>query len=105
MQLERKMGLKSDVKRKKRFNDSIDREGLGLGFMSFLDDIEKKAKLKVKDYTKPDEEYKFNDPEFEVAPSEGELEDMLAKGQGSDSNQEGFSDQESLVDMKQGMEV
>ena len=50
MQLERKMGLKSDVKRKKRFNDSIDREGLGLGFMSFLDDIEKKAKLKVKDY-------------------------------------------------------
>ena len=44
-QLERKMGLKTDVKRKKRFNDSIDREGLGLGFMSFLDDIETKAKL------------------------------------------------------------
>ena len=36
--------------------------------------------MKVKDYTKPEEEYKFNDPEFEVAPSEGELEDMLAKG-------------------------
>ena len=72
------MGLKTDVKRKKRFNDSIDREGLGRGFMSFLDDIETKAKLQVKDYNKPDEDYKFNNPEFELAPSEGELEEMLA---------------------------
>ena len=42
-ELERKMGLRTDAKRRKRMNDTIDREGLGLGFMSFLDDIECKA--------------------------------------------------------------
>ena len=77
------MGLNVDVKRKRRFNDSIDREGLGLGFMSFLDDIEAKAKQQITEYSRPDEDYKFNNPEFELAPSEGELEELMAAN-GSD---------------------
>ena len=33
--------------RKKRYLDKIEREGLGLDFFSFLDGIEKKAKMDV----------------------------------------------------------
>ena len=71
------MGLRTDLKRKKRMNDSIDREGLGLGFMSFLDDIEKKARLNVEEYEMPEDDYKFNKKEFEVAAGESDLDDIV----------------------------
>ena len=72
------MGLRTDAKRKKRMNDSIDKEGLGLGFMSFLDDIENIAKVNVKEYKAPKDDYMFNKDEFEVAIGESDLEDMEA---------------------------
>jgi hypothetical protein len=70
--LERKLGLSNDEKRKRRNDKQTDLEGFGLGFMEFLDGIEKKAKMKKEDYKK--EEYKFNDPEYEVALGESDFE-------------------------------
>jgi len=40
-----------------------------------LDDIEKKAKIDKSEYQKPKEEYKFNDPKFEVALGASDIED------------------------------
>ena len=48
--LEKKLGLNKDVKRKARHDRQTEMEGLGLGFLSFLDGIEKKARLKMEDY-------------------------------------------------------
>ena len=72
--LERKLGIRTDEKRKKRYFNRIEQEGLGLGIFDFLDDIEKKAKLNRDEYVKPEAEYKFNDPRFETALGEDELE-------------------------------
>ena len=38
--------MKNDPKKKKRIYKSLEQEGLGDGFMDFLDDIENKIKLK-----------------------------------------------------------
>lgn len=73
--LEKKLGLNKDVKRKARHDRQTEMEGLGLGFLSFLDDIDKKARLKMEDYKPPSEEYKFNDPAFEVALGESDFEE------------------------------
>ena len=42
--------------------------------MSFLDEIDGKAKMNKADYKAPAEVYKFNDPKFEVALGESDLE-------------------------------
>lgn len=73
--LEKKLGLNKDAKRKARNDKQTELEGYGLGFMSFLDSIEGKAKLKMESYKQPKEDYKFNQPEYEVAVGESELED------------------------------
>ena len=49
-ELEKKLGLNMNKDRKKRYLDKIEREGLGIDFFSFLDGIEKEAKMDVKDY-------------------------------------------------------
>ena len=53
-QLERKLGIRTDSKRKKRYLTRIEEEGLGLGIFDFLDNIDRKAKLGVEKYRKPD---------------------------------------------------
>lgn len=53
-----------------------------------MDNIDQKAKLDLEDYSKPGEEYKFNDPKFEVAIGESDVE--------GDGNQESSSDQEGF---------
>jgi hypothetical protein len=45
--LEKKLGLNKDLKRKARNDKQTDLEGYGLGFMTFLDSVEKKAKMAV----------------------------------------------------------
>lgn len=52
-ELERKLGLKTDKKRRDRSNKQIELEGLGIGFMSFLDKMESKVKMNVKEYKAP----------------------------------------------------
>jgi hypothetical protein len=37
MMLERKLGIKNDVKRKQRVNKEIEKIGFGNGFMDFID--------------------------------------------------------------------
>ena len=49
-------------------------EGFGLGFSSFLDQIEKKVKLPVTKYAPPKDDYDFNKEEHEVAIGEDELQ-------------------------------
>ena len=46
-ELEKKLGLAGDVKRKKKYMKKIENEGLGVGFLDFLDDIEVKAEKGV----------------------------------------------------------
>ena len=65
-------------------NDALDKEGMGLGFMSFLDDIDGKARLDINEYTAPKDEYKFNQKEFETALGESDIEGMV---DGEDANQ------------------
>ena len=84
-ELERKLGFKNDAGRRKRNNQQTDKEGFGIGFMDFLDGVEKHAKMERKLF-KPPKEYTFNNLEDDVAISEGALE-----AQESDSDQE-FSD-------------
>lgn len=74
-ELERKLGLRTDEKRKKRYLQRIEEEGLGLGIFDFLKDIETKAKMDVSQYKRADQEYKFNDPQFEVAIGASDVED------------------------------
>ena len=105
--LERKLGIRTDDKRKKRFQNRIEQEGLGLGIFDFLEGIEKNAKLDRSHYLKPEAEFKFNDPRFETAIGDSDLEDGDLKksakkradaGSGEDqssSDQEGF-DQDGL---------
>lgn len=57
--LERKLGLASDAKRKKRNDEQTEKEGMGVGFLSFLDKLDKIAKIDVRQYEKPKEDYKF----------------------------------------------
>ena len=63
-----------DEKRIKRNNKQTDLEGFGLGFSSFLDQIESKAKMPLLKYEAPKDDYDFNKDELEVALSEGQLE-------------------------------
>lgn len=65
--------MNKDKKRKARNDKQTDLEGFGLGFMEFLDTIEKKTKMSAKDYQKPTDDYKFNKDEFEVAIGESDL--------------------------------
>ena len=42
--------------------------------MSFLDEMDGKAKMNKDDYKVPTEEYKLNDPKYEVALGESDFE-------------------------------
>ena len=74
--LERRLGITNDPKRKARNDKQTDLQGFGLGFMSFLDGIDKKVKMSADKYVVPDKEYKFNDPDYEVAPGESDLSEV-----------------------------
>ena len=112
--LERKLGIRTDAKRKKRYLQRIEEEGLGLGIFDFLDDIERKAKIDVTKYSKPEKEYKFNDPKYEVALGESDIEEEAAKAKNgkkvakkddsdeSDDFQEGFEPDDSENDASEG---
>ena len=79
-QLERKLGIAANDRKRRRLNQVVEEEGFGKGFMQFVDGIEKKVKGLV-DYKPLD--YEFSDGE---GVEEGEL-----MGDES-SEQEGFSD-------------
>lgn len=44
--LEKRLKVSSDAKAKRKIQKSIENEGLGIGFMDFLDDIENRVKEK-----------------------------------------------------------
>lgn len=90
--LEKKLGIKNNDKKKKKINTLIDKEGFGDGFMNFIDGIEEKVKVD-KSYYKP-QEYVFSDGEGPVE------EDFFNAGDVSDSDQEGFDDNDSDGDVK-----
>ncbi len=71
--LERKLGISTDAKRKKRVNAQIEEIGFGTGFMDFLDGIEKKVRKLPKDKYKP-QDYVFSDGE---GPEEDDFERAL----------------------------
>lgn len=52
--------------------------------MSFLDNVETKVKQSKDKYTK--EEYKFNNPEFEVAPGESDFSEEPERAANDSSN-------------------
>ena len=78
-QLERKLGIRTDAKRNKRYLSRIEEQGLGLGIFDFLDGIEKNAKLPVNQYQRPSKEFKFNDPKYEVALGASDIEEETVK--------------------------
>ena len=45
--LEKKLGIKGDKKKKNKIMQQIEMEGLGIGFMDFLDEIDTKVKNKI----------------------------------------------------------
>ena len=95
--LERKLGFRTDAKRKARNNEQTDKEGFGIGFTSFLDSIDQKVKQGLNQYKPPSDDYDFNKDEFEVAPSEGELEAGFRKNDPNDSDQQDFSSFEGNI--------
>lgn len=74
--LEKRLGFKSDKKRRDRNNKQTEMEGFGMGFMDYLDNLNRKVKMDVSKYSQP-EEYDFLKDENEVAMSEGELGVMM----------------------------
>lgn len=100
--LERKLGFGKDTKRRERNNTQTDMEGFGRGFMSFIDSIERKAKNF--DYKPPSDDYDFNKPEFEVAISEGQLEEGIGADQSAAAEDfEDFQfDEDSLDESEEG---
>lgn len=69
------LGVKNDLKKKQKIYGSIDKEGVGVGFMDFLDNIEKIVHKKdISGYKKTD--YDFNDDEKEVLLDEADLAKM-----------------------------
>lgn len=107
--LEGKLGVRNDKKKKEKINKQGEREGLGIGFLSFLDGISGKVKdsaykAKLARGEKPGE-YDFNDDAKEVLlefPTiDGSVPDqkVLAApkgGESDDDNQEGFSELSDL---------
>lgn len=81
--LEKKLGLKLDKKRKERNNRQAEQEGLGVGFLSFLDRIDSKVRMDQHSYRKPERPYAFLLDENEVALSEGQLEINGNRAEGS----------------------
>ena len=73
----------------------VENEGLGLGFLDFLDDIEVKAKKDKSEYRKPQQDYKFNMDEFEVALGESDLNNGA---DGSQDDVEDYDDEEGEVE-------
>ena len=75
----------------------IEDEGLGIGFLDFLDDIEVKADQEEGDYKPPPDDYKFNKHEYEVALGESDMEDFakdFGKGLSRDEEDEDEDDEE-----------
>ena len=91
--MERKLGIRTDAKRKKRYFQRIEEEGLGLGIFDYLDNIDKLAKVDPSKYHKPENEYKFNDPKFETALGDSDIEDGGMNKMVSNDRQEGFEDE------------
>ena len=58
----------------------IEEEGLGLGIFDFLEGIDKNAKLSKDKYQRPTEEFKFNDPRYEVALGASDLDEEEENG-------------------------
>ena len=61
--LERKLGVRGDQKKVKKLQSQLENEGLGLGFLDFLDAIPAKVKNKAvsKDEYGAFKDYGFND--------------------------------------------
>ena len=83
-QLEARLGLSKDQKKRSKYMKKVENEGLGLGFLDFLDDIEVKAKKDKSEYQKPKGDYKFNMNEFEVALGESDLSNGVEQDQDQD---------------------
>ena len=69
--------VKGDTKKKQKIHNSIDREGLGIGFMDFLDNIQSVVRNNkgAKEYKKTD--YDFNDDAKEVLLEESDLVPLM----------------------------
>ena len=106
--LEKKLGVGGDKKKKDKLMKQIEGEGLGVGFLSFLDGIA--GKVKDSSYAEAlhkhgGQEYDFNDDAQEVLLDFPEMDKMMSapgdaqQHEDGDSNhQEGFSDMESDED-------
>ena len=68
--LEKQLGLKGNQKAKRKLNKQLDSEGMGLGFLDFLDEIDINLK-QGKKFTKKD--YDFLDDDKEVLLDENDL--------------------------------
>ena len=94
-ELEKKLGVKSDPKKKDKLQKSIESEGLGKGFLSFLDEIESKVKntkfkknMKLDEYAQKADAYDFLDSDQEVLLDLGKIDK-----QKDDDVQSGFSEE------------
>ena len=106
--LESKLGVKGDKKKKDKLQKQIEGEGLGVGFLSFLDGIA--GKVKDSSYGEAlrkhgGQEYDFNDEAQEVLLDFPEMDKMMSApgdaqqhGDGDSDRQEGFSDMDSDED-------
>jgi len=64
--------MKGDQKMKSRIHKSIENEGMGVGFLDFLDTISSKVKqTDINDYKQT--EYDFNDDAKEVLLDEADI--------------------------------
>ena len=81
--MESKLGMKGNKKMKQKVHQSIENEGMGIGFLDFLDEIANKVKMKnLKEYKK--QEYDFNDDQKEVLLDEADLANLGGEDENSD---------------------
>lgn len=96
--LEKKLGLKNNEKMKKKVTKKIEMEGMGVGFLDFLDEITETVKDNKKFKQK---EYDFLDETKEVALDEAAFSSNKVE---SDEDDQEFSGMEDESDSDEEME-
>jgi hypothetical protein len=97
------MGFKNDLKKKNKEQRQIESQGMGLGFLDFLDGLDTKVKDKKKyskgEYQKMFKDYDFNDDAKEVML---DMADIMPKGTTDGDDQSGFSGDMEMSEGKEG---